>query len=232
MPGRTITGHLTPEARAEEERIVAAAKATKNEESLPTLIENELSGIRRWYDAYRHTRDVHEQRMKTTRCVSQMAQLIDKTQVLVYSHLLSTLPPRETKAHEIPSANLRRRMHKEPQFMLRHLQIDLQTINDRLYDFAKLTMHAPTYEVRLQGLIEALSAHAQLQREYLFPYLQSLFTPRELVAFGTAWSEYLLRAKTAPQPTECSEEVMRRAFHMGLQPIELARAFNREGMQV
>lgn len=46
VPGRTITGLMTPEARAEEERIIAASKGNINVQSIFDIMEEEKERVR------------------------------------------------------------------------------------------------------------------------------------------------------------------------------------------
>lgn len=47
MPGRTITGLMTPEARAEEERIIAASKGNINVQSIFDIMEEDKEQVRK-----------------------------------------------------------------------------------------------------------------------------------------------------------------------------------------
>ena len=47
VPGRTITGLMTPEARAEEERIIAASKGNINVQSIFDIMEEDKEQVRK-----------------------------------------------------------------------------------------------------------------------------------------------------------------------------------------
>ena len=106
----------------------------------------------------------------------------------------------------------------------------MQAINDNLFELAKMTPHAPGFAARLERIVKVsgeqrcswatselcgrshvhccaalrlqmLGEHAALLDEYLLPLLVDVFPSVDSrVAYGAAWAEMLLRAKTHPQP--------------------------------
>lgn len=72
----------------------------------------------------------------------------------MYSHLLRVLPERPLLPHETPSYKLRRLFVDDPRSLIAHLSKRTQEINDKLYVFAKLIMHAPQWEDKLKEIID------------------------------------------------------------------------------
>ena len=78
-------------------------------------------------------------------------------------------------------------------------------------------------------MCQLLAEHESLQKEYLYPLLHKLYpTDASLIAYGQTWSDYLLRAKTVPQPPPMTEEIGKLAYVSGVNPSVLARAFQQQ----
>jgi hypothetical protein len=71
-----------------------------------------------------------------------------------------------------------------------------------------------------------LAQHSRLQHAYLRPLLHALWSEDRLKAYGSVWSDYLLRAKTKPQPPIITEELARMSYLAGIPPTDLARRFS------
>jgi hypothetical protein len=88
------------------------------------------------------------------RFTSSLAQYLDKHAILLYGHLLSVLPERHVAPHVTPSLKVRRLFVEDPRALVRHLAKRVQELNDKLFDFAKKTMHAPQWGEELQEILD------------------------------------------------------------------------------
>ena len=180
---------------------------------------------------------------------------------MIYSHLLTIVAPRSLAAHENPSSKQSKLFRSDPQSLVRHLSRRANEINNQLYEFVHLPMHAPGWENKIKHILEVtaahreeregidqranrafaqpccrcwasapglrvsfsshlpiaaclfprccqlLRAHSRLQNQYLYPLMRSLYpSDEDRVAYGQAWTDYLLRAKTAPQPPSVKQK--------------------------
>lgn len=92
------------------------------------------------------------------RFLSQASQFVDKTQHILYRHLIAVTQAQEAKEKvkqrgmEIRSHKLDRNWKKYPLEMLYGLNTINRDLQDQLYDFSKMTMHGPMWEERLEKI--------------------------------------------------------------------------------
>ena len=86
-------------------------------------------------------------------------------QTVVYSHLLTIVAPRSLAAHENPSRKQSKLFRSDPQALVRHLSRRANEINNQLYEFVHMPMHAPGWENKIKHILEVgQAAHAIVQR--------------------------------------------------------------------
>jgi len=86
-------------------------------------------------------------------------------QTVVYSHLLTIVAPRSLAAHENPSSKQSKLFRSDPQSLVRHLSRRANEINNQLYEFVHMPMHAPGWENKMRHILEVgQAAHAMVQR--------------------------------------------------------------------
>jgi len=86
-------------------------------------------------------------------------------QTVVYSHLLTIVAPRSLAPHEHPSSKQSQLFRSDPQALVRHLSRRANEINNQLYEFVHMPMHAPGWENKIKHIREVgQAAHAMVQR--------------------------------------------------------------------
>jgi hypothetical protein len=82
-------------------------------------------------------------------------------QTVVYSHLLTIVAPRSLAAHVNPSSKQSKLFRSDPQALVRHLSRRANEINNQLYEFVHLPMHAPGWENKMKHILEVAAAHRE-----------------------------------------------------------------------